>query len=131
MGKMVVSWALAAVLGFGGAAGALTAFHDQFQGPQGASGLPGAQGPTGAAGADGTDGSSGLRGLRGKPGKPGKPGSDGKDATVAVPTDLGTSACSGRSVQVVTKASISKKHKLVLSTQRLCIVTPPSPPATR
>jgi len=124
MGKIVLTCVLAAVLGFGGAAGALAAFHDQFQGPQGASGLPGAAGPTGSPGADGLDGSPGPRGPAGKRGKP------GQAATVAVPTDLGTGNCSGSSVQVITKATLDQDRRLKLTTSRLCIVTPPSPTAT-
>jgi len=123
MGRIVLTCVLALVFGFGGAAGAVTAFHDQLQGEQGPTGLTGSPGAPGRPGTDGADGAPGPRGLTGKPGKPGKPGKDASQAPVPA-TDLGTGSCAGRSVQVVTRAAMSKKQKLRLTTRDLCIVSP-------
>jgi Collagen triple helix repeat (20 copies) len=124
MGRILLTCVLALVFGFGGAAGAVTAFHDQLQGEQGPTGLTGSPGTAGRAGTDGVDGTTGPRGPAGKPGKPGKPGKAAAKAPTPA-TDLGSAGCAGRSVQVITRASMSKK-KLHVITRNLCIVTPPS-----
>jgi hypothetical protein len=124
MTKILLTCVLALTFGFGGAAAAGAVFHDSMKGAQGPTGLPGAPGPAGKDGADGTDGSPGPVGPAGKPGKPGKPGKDA--AAVAAVTDLGSSNCAGKSVEVVTAVKVSKKQKVTLTKKTLCIVTPPS-----
>jgi hypothetical protein len=121
MGKIVLSCVLALVFGFGGAAGAVSAFQDQFQGPQGPTGLTGAPGPAGEDGIDGLDGARGPRGLPGRPGKPGK-AADEPDPPA---TDLGVGDCAGRSISVVTSAKLDKNKKLQLTHKDVCIVAPP------
>lgn len=129
MGKIVVMCVLALVFGFGGAAGAVTAFHGQLQGQQGATGLTGAPGPQGEAGRDGVDGHDGRRGPAGRPGRAGKAG---KAATnVSMPTDLGLGNCAGRSMSVVTDVRITKGQKLQLVRKTVCIVKPAGPTATQ
>jgi hypothetical protein len=125
MGKIVLTCVLALVFGFGGAAGAVSVFSDQFQGPQGPTGLTGAPGP---AGEDGTDGVDGLRGPRGLPGKAGKPGKAAEAAGQVA--DLGSTDCAGKSISVITSASIDKNQKLNLTKKNVCIVTPPKPTPT-
>jgi hypothetical protein len=128
MTKILLTCVLALTFGFGGAAAAGVVFHDSMKGAQGPTGLPGAPGSPGKDGADGTDGSPGPAGPAGRTGKPGKAG---KDAT-AVPavTDLGSSGCAGKSVQVITAATIDKDQKLQLTKKSLCIVAPPSASAS-
>jgi hypothetical protein len=128
MTKILLTCVLALTFGFGGAAAAGVVFHDSMKGAQGPTGLPGAPGSPGRDGADGTDGSPGPPGPAGKPGRPGKAG---KDAT-AVPavTDLGSSDCAGKSVQVITSATIDKDQRLQLTKKSLCIVAPPSAAAS-
>ena len=122
MGKILLTCVLALVFGFAGAAGAVVVFQGQMKGPQGPTGLTGAPGPTGEAGQDGIDGKDGKPGARGKPGKPGKPGKAA--ANVNVPSDLGVTGCSGKSVQVVSGGTITKAQKLKLTTKTICIVKP-------
>jgi hypothetical protein len=121
MGKIVLTCVLALVFGFAGAAGAVTVFKGQFQGPQGPTGLTGAPGPQGEAGADGVDGKDGKPGPRGKPGKPGKAA-----ANVKLPSDLGVTNCSGKSEKVVSGGTLTKNNKLKLTTKTICIVKPPA-----
>lgn len=127
MGKIVLICVLALVFGFGGSLLGITTFHDSLAGAQGATGLagaPGPQGDQGLAGTDGTHGRDGARGPRGLPGNPGKPGKPGKAATAPAPasTDLGTKGCSGRSVSVVTGATVTNNNKLRLVKSNLCVV---------
>ena len=122
MGKIVLNAVLALVFGFGGAVVALSAFNNQFEGPQGPTGLTGAPGPPGA---DGWDGTRGARGPQGKTGKTGKPGKAAK-APAAVATDLGIGGCLGRSVSVVSSASVNKAGRLTLVRKDICIMTPPA-----
>ena len=122
MSKIVLSSVLALVFGFGGAAGAVSTFHTSRRGEQGATGLAGAPGPEGPAGADGIDGKDGARGKTGKQGKAGKPAKATKK--VAVPTDLGTGGCAGRSIQVVTQVTVTKNQQIRLTKQNVCIVAP-------
>ena len=122
MSKIVLSSVLALVFGFGGAAGAVSTFHTSLRGEQGATGLAGAPGPEGPAGADGVDGKDGARGPAGKQGKAGRPGKAAKK--VAVPTDLGTGGCAGRSIQVVTQVTVTKNQQIRLTKQNVCIVAP-------
>jgi hypothetical protein len=126
MRHWMVTCALALVCGFGGAAVAVSAMHDQLQGEQGPDGLTGAPGQAGVAGSDGTNGANGARGLHGLAGRPGRPGKPGKAAPKppATATDLGTSNCAGSSVEVVTKARIDAAKKLVTVKKRLCLVNP-------
>jgi len=126
MGKLVITAVLALVFGFGGAAGAVTAFHGQLQGPQGATGLTGAPGPQGEAGHDGVDGRDGTRGPAGKPGKAGKAATN-----VSMPTDLGLGNCAGRAMSVITDVRITKGQKLQLVRKTVCIVKPAGPAATQ
>jgi hypothetical protein len=126
MGKIVLICVLALVFGFGGSLLGITTFHDSLAGAQGATGLagaPGPQGDQGLPGTDGTHGRDGARGPRGLPGNPGKPGKPGKAATAPAPasTDLGTKGCSGRSVSVVTGATVTN-NKLRLVKSNLCVV---------
>ena len=124
MTKILLTCVLALTFGFGGAAAAGVVFHDSMKGAQGPTGLPGAPGPAGKDGADGVDGSPGPEGPAGKAGRPGKPGEDAT-AEPAV-TDLGSTGCAGRSVEVITAATIDKDQKLQLTKKSLCIVAPPS-----
>jgi collagen triple helix repeat protein len=124
MGKILLTCVLALVFGFAGAAGAVTVFKGQMKGPQGPTGLTGAPGPAGEAGRDGLDGKDGERGPRGKPGKPGKPATK-----VSVPTDLGVTGCSGKSVQVISGGTITKNQKLKLTSKNICIVKPAASPS--
>jgi Collagen triple helix repeat (20 copies) len=119
MGKIVLTCVLALVFGFAGAAGAVTVFQGQMKGPQGPTGLTGAPGPAGEAGHDGLDGQDGKPGPRGKPGKPAKAA-----AKINLPSDLGVTGCSGKSVQVVSGGTITKNQKLKLTTKTVCIVKP-------
>ena len=41
-----------------------------------------------------------------------------------VPTDLGMTGCSGKSVEVVSGGSLTKDNKLKLTTKTICIVKP-------
>lgn len=123
MGKIVLTCVLALVFGFGGAVGALAAFQDQFDGAQGPTGLAGSVGPQGPAGIDGGNGEDGAVGARGKAGRPGKAASKAP----APVTDLGTDGCAGNSVEVITRANLTKKQRLVVETDRVCIVSPRSP----
>jgi hypothetical protein len=115
MGKIVLTCALALVFGFGGAAGAVTVFHESLQGPQGETGLTGAPGPQGPAGQDGADGVDGAQGPAGKPGKAAK-------KVDPQPVDLGSQGCSGQSVEVVTNVVITKDQKLRLIKKNVCVV---------
>jgi hypothetical protein len=121
MGKIVLTCVLALVFGFAGAAGAVTVFKSQLAGSQGPTGLTGAPGPQGESGADGVDGKDGKPGPRGKPGKPGKAAKN-----VKLPTDIGLTNCSGKSVKVVTGGKMTKTDKLDLTTKTICIVKPPA-----
>ena len=123
MGKIVLTCVLALVFGFGGSLLGITAFHDSLAGAQGATGLTGAPGPAGDQGLPGTDGKDGADGRDGARGPRGLPGQPGKAATPAVPasTDLGTTSCSGRSVSVVTSATVTN-NKLKLIKSNLCVV---------
>jgi Collagen triple helix repeat (20 copies) len=125
MGKIVIMCVLALVFGFGGAAGAVTAFHSELQGPQGRTGLTGAPGPQGEAGQDGVDGKDGKRGKAGKSGKAGKAAD-----SVSMPTDLGLGNCAGKSLQVITDVRIDKAQKLQLVKKTVCIVKPPAGAST-
>jgi hypothetical protein len=82
-------------------------------------------GPQGPAGVDGGNGQDGVRGARGTAGRPGRNASKAP----APATDLGTDDCAGRSVEVITRANLTAKQRLVVETERVCIVTPPSPAA--
>jgi hypothetical protein len=128
MGKIVIMCVLALVFGFGGAAGAVTAFHSELQGPQGPTGLTGAPGPQGEAGRDGTDGKDGKDGKRGAAGRAGKAGKAAD--SVSMPTDLGLGNCAGKSLQVITDVTIDKNQKLQLVKKTVCIVKPPAGPST-
>ncbi len=119
MGKIVITCVLALVFGFGGAAGAVTAFHSELRGPQGPTGLAGAPGPQGEAGQDGADGKDGKRGPAGRAGKAGKAAE-----SVSMPTDLGLGNCAGKAMQVITDVKIDKNQKLQLVKQTVCIVKP-------
>jgi hypothetical protein len=134
MTKILLTCVLALTFGFGGAAAAGVVFHDSMRGAQGPTGLPGAPGPAGKDGADGVDGSPGPAGPAGEPGKAGKAGKAGKpgeDATtVPAVTDLGSTGCAGRSVEVITAATIDRDQKLELTKKSLCIVAPPSSSAS-
>jgi hypothetical protein len=122
MGKIVLSCVLALVFGFGGAAAAVVAFHDQLQGTQGPTGLTGTPGAVGPAGADGGNGTDGVRGARGVPGRA------GKAAKTSTPvTDLGTDGCAGSSVAVITRANLTPAKRLIVVTKRVCIVNPSTP----
>ena len=129
MGKIVLSCVLALVFGFGGAAGAVSAFEDQFQGPQGPTGLSGAPGPAGRDGVDGEDGARGPRGLPGTAGKAGKAGKAAQKPSAPV-TDLGVGDCAGDSVSVITSATLGEDQKLKLTKKDVCIVTPPATDST-
>ena len=121
MGKILLTCALALVFGFGGATGAVTAFHTQLQGAQGGTGLTGAPGPQGPAGTDGTNGADGARGPAGRPGRSGKPGKAAKAAPKPA-TNLGVQGCAGHSVQVITNATLNKAKRLQLTKKDVCIV---------
>jgi hypothetical protein len=121
MGKIVLTCVLALVFGFGGALLAGTAFHDSLAGSQGATGLTGAPGPEGPAGVDGTDGVDGKPGAQGPRGPAGKEPKAPK-AVEPASADLGTSDCAGRSVQVVTGATVTKGNKLRLIRSDICVV---------
>ena len=93
------------------------AFQGSLQGKQGETGLTGAPGPAGPAGQDGADG------VDGKDGKAGKAGKAGKTAKVqAKPVDLGSTGCSGQSVQVITDVTITAAQKLKLTKKNVCVV---------
>lgn len=123
MGKIVLTCVLALVFGFGGSLLGVTAFHDSLAGAQGATGLTGATGPKGDQGLPGTDGKDGTKGRDGARGPRGVAGKPGKAATPVAPasTDLGTGSCSGRSVSVVTGATVTN-NKLKLIKSNLCVV---------
>jgi hypothetical protein len=120
MGKIVLTCVLALVFGFGGAVLGIAAFHDSLAGTQGATGLTGAPGPRGEPGPAGTDGVDGRNGARGPRGLPGKAPKVPKQEPVS--TDLGTTGCSGRSVSVVTGATVTKNNKLRLIRSDVCVV---------
>lgn len=112
----VVSGVVAAVFGFGGAVGAMAAFHDDFRGEQGATGLqgpPGEQGPPGTDGADGIDGHDGARGPRGRAGK-------AADDPAPQSVDLGSDGCAGAPVEVVTDVAVVKQ-RLQLTKSNVCV----------
>ena len=117
MPGLLVTCVVALVCGFLGALAAVTVFQDQLAGPQGATGLQGTAGepgPPGADGADGVDGTPGERGPRGLSGKAGK-------AAGEVPLNIGTDDCLGRSVQVVTDATV-RNDELQLERETVCVV---------
>jgi hypothetical protein len=123
MGKNLLTCVLALVFGFGGAAAAGVAFHDQLQGPQGPTGLTGAPGPRGAQGAEGPQGPAGQAGKTGKAGKSVKVVQPAKAVKPAPQvTDLGTQNCTGKSVQVVTDATVTKDQRLQLTKKSVCLV---------
>jgi hypothetical protein len=115
MGKIVLTCVLALVFGFGGALGAVAAFHTSLEGPQGPTGLTGAPGPKGPSGLDGADGVDGVRGPAGKAGRAAK-------ATGTKPVNLGSQNCTGRAMQVVTDVTITKTQKLQLTKKNVCVV---------
>lgn len=117
MGKLptlVLTCVVSLVCGFLGALVAVTAFQAQLDGPQGATGLRGQPGEQGAPGVDGADGVDGARGPRGTSGKAAKAQNK--------PVNLGTDTCKGRSVEVVTNATINKNQKLSLVKSPVCVV---------
>jgi hypothetical protein len=116
---MLVSALLAALFGFGGAVGAMVAFHDDFRGEQGATGLRGQPGEAGEAGLDGVDGQDGAPGPRGKPGKAGK-AADVPELPPAL--DLGTTGCAGASVEVVTDVRVVRQ-RVQLEKDTVCVTT--------
>lgn len=122
MGKVpgiVVTSVVAIVCGFLGAVGGVFAFNDQLTGPQGATGLqgpPGEMGPTGQDGADGEDGTDGKNGKDGKRG----PRGVAAELPETEPINVGTSACAGSSVEVVTGA-VMKDDKLQVTTKSVCV----------
>jgi hypothetical protein len=118
MGKILLTCTLALVFGFGGAAGAVTAFGDSLRGPQGETGLAGAPGPAGTDGTDGVDGTGGARGPAGRPGRPGR----AAPTTAASPVDLGVTGCTGRAVSVITNVTVTKGSKLQLTREDVCVV---------
>jgi hypothetical protein len=120
MGKILLTCVLALVFGFGGATAAGVAFHDQLQGPQGPTGLTGAPGPKGEQGPEGPQGPAGQDGKAGKAGKAGKTVKVTRPAPQV--TDLGTQNCTGRSVQVVTDATVTKDQRLQLIKKSVCLV---------
>ena len=67
----------------------------------------------------GQDGADGLDGVNGKNGKRGARGPAGK-AAENVPVNVGTTGCSGSSVEVVTDASM-RKDDLQLTKKAVCI----------
>jgi hypothetical protein len=74
-------------------------------------------------GKPGKDGKAGKPGKPGKDGKAGKPGKPGKAAPkLTSVTDLGLGNCAGRSVQVVTGATLSATKQLKLQTKTICVV---------
>lgn len=117
MPNLLVTCVVALVCGFLGALGAVTVFQDQISGPQGATGLrgiPGEPGPAGAAGADGIDGVDGERGPRGRAGRAAR-------APDKIPLNIGTTDCLGRSVEVVTDATV-RNDELELQRETVCVV---------
>ncbi len=110
-GTLLVTAVVAVVFGFVGAFAAVNVFADQMQGPQGPTGLAGPPGEQGPPGQDGADGARGPRGLPGKPGH----------AARKVSTDLGTTGCAGRSVDVVTDVVI-KNQTMNLVKKPVCVV---------
>jgi hypothetical protein len=118
MGKILLTCLLALVFGFGGAAAAGVAFHDQLQGPQGPTGLAGAPGPKGEQGPQGQQGSAGKAGRAAKAVQPPKVTSTPKPQI----TNLGTQNCTGRSVQVITDATITQDQRLQLTRKSVCLV---------
>ena len=121
MGKILLTCALALVFGFGGAAAAGVAFHDQMQGPQGPTGLAGAPGPKGDQGPEGPQGPAGLAGKAGKSAKVVQPA---KATSTTRPqfTGLGTQNCTGKTVQVITDATITQDQRLQLTKKTVCLV---------
>jgi hypothetical protein len=115
MGKIVLTCVLALVFGFGGALAAGVTFHDQLQGPQG---------PTGLTGAPGPKGDQGPQGPAGPAGQAAKPARVAQVKATVAPrsTDLGTANCSGRSVQVVTDATITQDQRLQVTKKSVCLV---------
>jgi len=118
MGKILLTCVLALVFGFGGAAAAGVAFHDQLQGPQGPTGLTGAPGAKGEQGPEGPAGQAGKAGKSAKVVQPAKATSKPSPQVV----DLGTQNCTGRSVQVVTDATVTKDQRLELTKKSVCLV---------
>ena len=116
---MLVTALLAALFGFGGAVGAMVAFHDDFRGDQGATGLRGQPGEPGEPGLDGVDGQDGAPGPRGKPGRPGKAADV---PTLPAALDLGTAGCTGASVEVVTDVRIVRQ-RIQLEKDIVCVTT--------
>ena len=120
MGKIVITCVLALVFGFGGAAGAVTAFHGELQGPQGPTGLTGAPGPQGERGPGRR-----RRQVDGKRGQAGKAGKAGKAAdSVSVPTDLGPRQLRRQVHAGHHRRDDQQGQKLQLSKQNVCIVKP-------
>jgi hypothetical protein len=118
MGKILLTCVLALVFGFGGAAAAGVAFHDQLQGPQGPTGLAGAPGPKGDQGPEGPQGPAGQAGRAGKAVKVVQPA---KATSTPQTMNLGTQNCAGTSVQVVTDATITKDQRLQLTRKSVCL----------
>lgn len=114
MPGLLVTCVVALVCGFLGALAAVTVFQDQLAGPQGATGLQGLPGEPGQPGADGVDGTPGERGPRGRSGKAGQ-------AAAEVPLNIGTEDCLGRSVQVITDATM-RNDELELERETVCVV---------
>lgn len=117
MGKtpnLLLTAVIAVVCGFLGSAGGVLAFQSQLQGPQGPTGLTGSPGEQGPSGVDGADGEPGERGRRGPRGRSGA-------AAEKVPVDLGTGACVGSSVEVVTDVRIDADRELVLEKEPVCV----------
>jgi Collagen triple helix repeat (20 copies) len=121
MGKILLTCVLALVFGFGGAAAAGVAFHDQLQGPQGPTGLTGATGPKGYQGPQGPEGPQGPGGQAGKAGKVVQPAEATRTPSPQI-TDLGTQNCTGRAVPVITDATITKDQRLQLTKKSVCLV---------
>ena len=121
MGKILLTCVLALVFGFGGAAAAGVAFHDQLQGPQGPTGLTGAPGPKGDQGPEGPQGPAGQAGKAGKSAKIVQPAKATSKPSPQV-VDLGTQNCTGKSVQVVTDATVTKDQRLQLTKKFVCLV---------
>ena len=105
---------IAVVFGFLGSFVAVNVSTDQLRGPQGASGLAGPPGEQGPAGLDGADGVDGARGPAGKAGKAGR-------AARKPATDLGTTGCAGRSVEVVTDVTV-RDQKVNVTKKTVCVV---------
>jgi Collagen triple helix repeat (20 copies) len=117
MSGLLLTCVVALVCGFLGAFAAVTVFQDQLAGPQGPTGLQGLPGEAGQAGADGRDGEDGTPGDPGPRGRPGRAAEAADETSV----NVGTQNCLGRSVRVVTNASV-RNAQLQLERDTVCLV---------